>query len=76
MELSEFDKLYSQQAAQIGHKVYMIKMLKNEIKVHVKECMRLAKAKLELENKEKAEKENRLNETNQKISQELSQLAE
>jgi hypothetical protein len=49
MTLEEIDQLYTEEAKQIGHRVYLIKQLEKEIKAFVKKCNGLAQQKARLE---------------------------
>lgn len=45
MTQEEFDKEYSKEAALIGHKTFLIKLLQDEIHDHLKTCIRLREEK-------------------------------
>jgi len=51
MTPEELDNLYTEEAKQIGHRLFLIKQFENEIEVRIKRCDDLAsqKAKLEAE---------------------------
>jgi hypothetical protein len=55
MTISEYDNAYSVEAAEIGHKTFVITLLKKEIEAHLLKCESLNQGKKQLLDKEKEE---------------------